>query len=68
MAGLGRIVLVLGLVLVVIGAALTLPGRFPLPGDLTFRWGGVTVYVPLAAGLILSILLTVAVNIVLRHR
>jgi hypothetical protein len=68
MAGLGRVVLVLGLVLVVIGAALTVLGRFALPGDLTFRWGGVTIYVPLAASVILSILVTVAVNIALRHR
>ena len=43
-------------------------GRFHLPGDLTFRAGGVTVYIPIATGIILSILLTVVLNVVFRHR
>jgi Protein of unknown function (DUF2905) len=64
----GRLLLVFGVLLVVIGGGLMLFGRFHLPGDLTFRSGGVTVYVPIATSIILSIVLTVVLNIALRHR
>jgi hypothetical protein len=64
----GRLLLVFGVLLALIGGALMLFGRFHLPGDLTFRSGGVTVYIPLATGLILSIVLTVVLNVVFRHR
>jgi hypothetical protein len=64
----GRLVLVFGVLMVVIGGALMLFGRFHLPGDLTFRSGGVTVYVPIAASIILSIVLTAVLNLVFRHR
>ncbi len=68
MADIGRIVLVLGLLLVVVGGALMLFGRLHLPGDLTIRSGGATIYVPLATSLILSIVATVVLNLVVRHR
>jgi Protein of unknown function (DUF2905) len=64
----GRLLLVFGVLLAVIGGGLMLFGRFHLPGDLTFRSGGVTVYVPIATSIILSIVLTVVLNIALRHR
>ena len=64
----GRILLVFGVLLVLIGGAMTLLGRFHLPGDFTFRTGGLTVYVPIATSIILSIVLTVVLNVVLRHR
>jgi hypothetical protein len=64
----GRLLLVFGVLLALIGGGLMLFGRFHLPGDLTFRSGGVTIYIPLATGIILSIVLTVVLNIVFRHR
>ena len=64
----GRILLVFGVLLVLVGGALTLLGRFHIPGDLTFRSGGLTVYVPIAASIILSIVLTVVLNVLFRHR
>jgi DUF2905 family protein len=64
----GRLLLVFGVLLAVIGGGLMLFGRFHLPGDLTFRAGGVTVYIPIATGIIVSILLTVVLNVVFRHR
>ncbi len=64
----GRILLVFGVLLVLIGGAMTLFGRFHLPGDFTFRSGGVTVYVPIATSVILSIVLTAVLNLLLRHR
>jgi hypothetical protein len=68
MPDIGRLLLVCGVLLVVIGGALMLFGRFHLPGDLTFRSGGVTFYFSIAASIILSIVLTVVLNVVFRHR
>lgn len=68
MSDIGRAVLVLGVLLVIVGGGLMLFGRFHLPGDLVFRRGGATVYVPIATSIILSIILTVALNLWLRHR
>jgi DUF2905 family protein len=60
--------LVFGVLLVVIGGALMLFGRFHLPGDFTFRSGNVTVSIPLATSIILSIVATVLLNLVFRQR
>ena len=68
MGEVGRILLVFGVLLVVIGGALMLFGRFHLPGDLTFRSGSVTVYIPIATSIVLSILLTLVLNLVFRQR
>ncbi|HEX2645606.1 MAG TPA: DUF2905 domain-containing protein [Candidatus Dormibacteraeota bacterium] len=68
MGDLGRLILVFGVLLVVIGGGLMLFGRFHLPGDLTLRTGNATVYIPIATSIILSILLTLALNLVLRQR
>ena len=68
MADVGRLVVVVGVLLVVVGAALMLFGRVHLPGDFMFRAGNLTVYVPLATGIVLSILATIVLNLVFRHR
>jgi hypothetical protein len=68
MQNVGRLLLVFGVLLAVIGGGLMLFGRFHLPGDFTFRSGGVTVYVPIATSIILSIVLTVALNFLFRQR
>ena len=68
MSELGRILLVLGVVLAIVGGALMLLGRFQLPGDLTFKTGNLTVVIPIATSIILSILLTVALNLFFRQR
>ena len=64
----GRLLLGFGVMLVLVGGALMLVGRFNLPGDIVIRRGGLTVYLPLATGLILSVVLTVVLNLVLRRR
>ncbi len=68
MADAGRVLLIFGVLLVVIGGALMLFGRFHLPGDLTLRSGNATVYIPIATSIVLSIVLTVVLNLVFRHR
>ena len=64
----GRLLLIFGVLLVIVGGALMLFGRLHLPGDFTFRSGNVTVYVPLATSIIVSIAATIVLNLVLRHR
>ena len=67
----GKLILIAGLALVVIGAVVMLAGRLPfvgqLLGDFEFRRGNTTVFVPLATMIILSILLTIALNLWLRR-
>jgi len=67
-ADVGRLLLVFGVLLVVIGGALMLFGRFHLPGDLTFHSGSTTVYIPLATSIVLSIVATIVLNLVFRQR
>jgi len=68
MADVGRILIVFGVLFVVIGGVLMLFGRFHLPGDITFRSGNVTLYIPIATSIILSVILTVVLNLLFRHR
>ena len=68
MAEVGRLVLVFGVILVVVGGALMLFGRFHLPGDLSFRSGNSTIYIPLATSLIVSIVATIVLNLLFRQR
>ena len=68
MADAGRLLLVAGALMIVVGGALMLFGRFHLPGDFTFRSGSVAVYIPIATSIILSVVLTVIVNLLFRQR
>ena len=68
MADVGRILLVVGVVFALVGGSLMLFGRLHLPGDFTIRTGGVTIFIPIATSIILSIVLTVALNLFLRQR
>ncbi|MGD0834778.1 MAG: DUF2905 domain-containing protein [Candidatus Dormibacteria bacterium] len=67
---LGRILLATGLLVAAAGAYLALGGRLPfgnLPGDITVSRGGVSVSLLLGTGILLSIVLTVILNIVVRR-
>ena len=63
----GRALVVIGLLISGVGARVWLGvplGR--LPGDLVYRRGGVTVYVPIVTSIILSVMLTVVVSLMRR--
>ena len=60
----GLIVAATGVVLMV-GERLGL-GR--LPGDLTFRRGNLRVYLPIATSIVVSVVLTILLNLFLRRR
>jgi hypothetical protein len=63
MADLGKLLLVLGGVIVLIGAVLLFAGPFNLPlgrlpGDITYRGKNTVVYFPLATSILVSIVLS----------
>jgi len=64
---LGRALVVFGAVIVVIGGLFMFAGKIPfvgrLPGDIVVRKGGFTLYAPLMTGLILSLVLTLLLNL-----
>jgi hypothetical protein len=71
--GVGKTLVLLGVLLTVVGGLFLLFGdsRFPigrLPGDFAWRRKGVSVYVPLASSLLISLVLTILLNVFLRRR
>ncbi len=62
MAGLGKIFIYLGLMLVVIGVVLILAGRLPwlghLPGDISVERDNFSFYFPLATSILVSIIIS----------
>jgi hypothetical protein len=68
---LGRMVAGTGITLVVVGVLLWLAGRLGLgrlPGDVVVRRGPLTVVFPLATSLLLSLVVTILLNLWLRRR
>ncbi len=67
---LGRWLILLGVIIVGVGALIWLVGRIPalkqLPGTLTLNLGGLTCIVPILGSILLSIILTVILNLVIR--
>jgi hypothetical protein len=67
----GKLVVVAGVVLVALGAVIMLAGRVPfigqLPGDFQFRRGNTTIYFPLATMLLISLILTILLNLIFRR-
>ena len=69
---LGRWLVVLGVAMLVAGGVMLLLGRLPwagrLPGDITWQRGNLTVFAPIGTMILVSLLLTVILNIILRLR
>lgn len=70
-SGIGRILLLVGLVALVAGGILLLLGRLgvgSMPGDMQFGRGNFRFYFPLGTSIVLSIILTLLLNLFLRSR
>ena len=69
---LGRALIVFGVIVALAGVLVLFAGKIPflgkLPGDIVVRKGGFTLYAPIMTGIILSLLLTLALNLWARHR
>jgi hypothetical protein len=73
MVEIGRMLLVLGLALAVIGGIVMLLGRTGLPlgrlpGDIVYRGKNTTFYFPLATSIVLSVLLSLILFLIGRFR
>jgi hypothetical protein len=67
---LGRLLVVIGLVLVLVGGLAALGVRLPfgrLPGDIAIEGERGGIYIPIVTMLIISVVLTVLVNLFLRR-
>ncbi len=70
---LGRIVLVIGIVLAVLGGLLMLLARIPLfsnlgslPGDIRIEGQGFSCFIPIVSMILISVVLTIVLNIIVR--
>jgi hypothetical protein len=73
MGGIGRPLIIAGIVLVALGLLFSLGDRLPvrigrLPGDITWRGKNTTFYFPLATSILLSIILSLILWLVSRFR
>jgi hypothetical protein len=69
----GKRLVLLGIILVVAGVVVMLPGRMNvslgrLPGDFLYRGKNTTVYFPLATSVIVSVVLSILLYLVSRWR
>jgi uncharacterized membrane protein len=67
---LGKLLIGGAVVLLVLGGLLFLLGRFGLdrlPGDLVFKRGDFTLYIPIGLMILLSVVGTVVLNIIIRR-
>ncbi|MBN2057758.1 MAG: DUF2905 domain-containing protein [Candidatus Saganbacteria bacterium] len=68
---LGRTLLYIGVILVLIGGFFILAAKVPwfgrLPGDIVYRRGGMTLVLPITTMLLVSLVLTLLLNIVWRR-
>jgi hypothetical protein len=67
---LGRVLLVIGLVLVVVGGLAALGVRLPfgrLPGDIAIEGERGGIYIPIVTMIVVSLVLTVLLNLLIRR-
>ncbi len=68
--GLGRILIIVGIIIVVLGLLLAFGGRIPflgkLPGDILIKKDGISFYFPIVTLLLLTVVLTLIINFILR--
>ena len=69
MEGIGKILLIVGGIIVILGLILVFSQHIPflgkLPGDILVRRDGFSFYFPIVTFLVLSILITIIVNVIL---
>ncbi|MDD5562003.1 MAG: DUF2905 domain-containing protein [Candidatus Omnitrophica bacterium] len=72
MLSIGKILVFFGAFMILCGLFFMLAGKIPflgkLPGDIEVHKKGLDIYFPLATSLIISLLLTIIINIFFRHK
>ena len=68
--GMEKLLIIGGIILVVLGLIVTFWQRIPLlgrlPGDIIIRKGDITFFFPLVTSLLISVILTIILNVVFR--
>jgi len=68
---LGKMIIGIGLLMIIMGGILMLAGKFTglgrMPGDILIQKGNFTFYFPVVSMLVLSLLLTLILNIIMRR-
>ena len=74
LSGAGRFLLAAGLVFAAIGALLLIAPRVPgldrlgrMPGDIIVERGPVTIFIPIVSSIVISVLLTIVLNLIFRR-
>ena len=69
----GRITLIIGIVIAILGGLLMLAARLPffsnlgnLPGDIRIEGQGFSCFIPIVTMILISVILTIVLNIVVR--
>ena len=69
---LGKLILVMGIFLVVFGSLILLSPKIPfigrLPGDILIKRDNFTFFFPLASSIIISLIITIILNLILGRR
>lgn len=72
MAQLGKMLIITGALIFILGVIMLFFDRLPflgkLPGDISFKSGSMKIYIPLATSIIISIILTILLNLFGRGR
>ena len=70
MEDIGRAIMVAGGALFLVGLLLVLTGRLPglgnLPGDITIQRDNITIYMPCGTMIVISVVLTLVLNLISR--
>ena len=68
--GIGKILTIVGIIIVVLGLIFVLGDRIPflgqLPGDILIKKDGISFYFPVVTFLLVSVVLTIIINFILR--
>jgi len=68
----GKLLIFFGIFMILLGLLFMLAGKIPhlgrLPGDIAIHTKRVHFYFPLATSLIISLLLTIIINVIFRHK
>ena len=70
MIGIGKILIIVGCIIVILGLLLVFHPHIPyfgkLPGDITIKKNSFTLFFPVVSFLLISIILTIVINIIMR--
>ncbi len=68
----GKLIIIFGIFLIVIGVLITLAPKIPyigrLPGDIYIKRNNLTIYFPIVSSILISIALTLILNLTLRRK